>query len=666
MRKIEDIMKKLPPELLEDVDLTEEELAAVDDLVAIENIEKLALRKAKNISKLVQTETNETPPPIRRRKWKTKKIILVAAALLITGTVFAQPMQQFFEYYLGNDGVVPPSETIQVVGQSVVEKGIKMTIQEAYTTKEKVMLVLDFTKVNGETFDEADEVGYIKNHINTIGPYGGASCTKYLAEDQKTLTYIVVDQFTSSQMLEGEEPYYLEIGNIVQREDGSQIEPINLQKIYDETHSVVEIDQDKEWQDQLDMIYKAFKEQKPTQTVGQILVPQIPEITLEGMVSIEGRSFLITKQLMDKKVYDSRRTAESGMGLYFTYTSTGMPLDDGTGHSYYSEEEQAEIRFRVCEPFDRDKIANITCRVMYTKVDKMLEAEWKQEILLKPDSREWVASIDKLIHTDVGTYYIEKARLAWTGIILEGTQIDESIQDPNDRRWPIRQLFIEQKDGTKFYAETLLFKVRYDNKIEIDYRPVTTTEILYNDRRPAFMDPEQVKKIELIISGEENQTIKPKWKLEDTAVNEEREDRTREVWFDTYHDFQDGEGVALLDTLKVHNEAIDITLLYVSEEGNKPDVEKLFADNFVERRELSVGAIYATKMLDEKGTTYEYVYNQKPEVKKYKSGVYRITYRYEPTVMPLEDEWLGLWKESFPDLACVGLNYWEDDIFEKE
>ncbi|MGL5677476.1 MAG: DUF4179 domain-containing protein [Cellulosilyticaceae bacterium] len=666
MRKIEDMMKKLPPELLEDVDLTEEELAAVDDLVAIENIEKLALRKARNISKSVQMETNETPPSIKRRKWKTKKIILVAAALLITGTVFAQPMQQFFEYYIGDDGVVPPSENIQVVGQSVTENGITMTIQEAYTTKEKVMLVLDFTKVNEETFDEADEVGYIRNHMNTIRPYGGASCTKYLSEDQKTLTYIVVDQSTSSQMLEGNAPYYLEVGNIVQRKDGSQIAPINLQKIYDETHSVVEIDQDKEWQDQLDTIYKAFKEQKPTQTVGQVLVPQIPEITLEGMVSIEGKSFFITKQPMDKKAYDSYGVSESGMGIYFTYTSTGMPLDDGTGHSYYSEEEQAEIRFRVCEPFDRDKIKNITSRAMYTKVDKVLEAEWKQEIMLKPDSREWVATIDKLIHTDMGTYYIEKVKLDWTGIILEGTQIDEPIQDSNYRNWPIRQLFIEQKDGTKFYAETQVHWVSYNNKIEIDYRPVTTTEILYNDRRPAFMDPEQVKKIELIISGGEHQIIKPKWKLEDTVVNEEREDRTRELWFDTYHDFQEGEDVALLDTLKVHNEAIDITLLYVSEEGNKPDVEKLFTDNFVERRELSVGAIYATKMLDEKGMTYEYVYNQKPEVKKYKSGVYRITYRYEPTIIPLENEWLGLWKESFPDLACVGLDYWEDDILEKE
>ena len=150
-QKIIDLFDEVECSSLNFDELIEMEIDHLVQGIDLKRVEKLAISNREN---------NINKPLTMKKRRKINKWLLCAvlATTLISGTLLAKQYMSKFNYFWGENVVIPVDDLVYMDNTQSVDE-INMEIKEAVVNGNTISLIMSFTRKDGGQFDDTVRVG---------------------------------------------------------------------------------------------------------------------------------------------------------------------------------------------------------------------------------------------------------------------------------------------------------------------------------------------------------------------------------------------------------------------------------------------------------------------------------------------------------------------------
>lgn len=416
----------LDPSCLEEPELDEQEMEELTRPVDLARIRQKALHGIKGDKK-----------PAGKRIRRIAAIAL-AAALACVGTGLALKrgaLEQFF-----NIDATLGEEQVTRVGQSQVQDGIRLTLEDVIQGQQDAVAVLSLAREDGEPFPPGATLKNLNLRIKGKETISGYAQSSRMSEDQRTLQ-VAVKLDNSETPLQGE-TLQLEAGLLYAIEDRDAQKALDLEGIY--RRSPVRISTAEQGLRGADAteLAQAFQQAVSAQMTGEERRLDIAGPEFAGLGFVDGQLWLGIQ-------YPEDRTILSNSAAIYTLCDSRTGAEYHFQHNYSTDGELdgPQLAAYLFEGLAPEDLPYLTMVVSYALPSVLSEGQWSLAYTFtgEPLTERW--EMDHMLQTPGGSVALTRMECSAVGVKFYGQWLREEEQSGAPRIQPAMALVLE--DGEK-------------------------------------------------------------------------------------------------------------------------------------------------------------------------------------------------------------------------
>lgn len=411
-KKITELMDELDETFIEDIELEENQLDG--ERLSLERIKAKAMEEIKATPLETKRSKKKSGLRIKKRIW----IPLVAALTAIGISVVAVSNNPVLSELIGDKfGMV--QEEAQVVGKSVVKRGIIFTVEEAVIDSSSGFIALSFAKEDGTPFEEGTMPKRIS--INPKNPTSmGWGYESILSEDGKKI-FCLID-INMSKNLYGQEIEIIAEG-LVSLEHGQVPLEVNLQEAYNKM-------------EEIDYTYYEGLGYKKEQALGLLLTEQLPELVLDQVVLDHKGIFKLYTSYLDP---DDNNYLDTRFKLIDTKANVEIYYQGGT-NIWDGVEKRRKIEDIFRGVLEED-LPHLQLELEYEKYVPVMEEDLSLTFRLQKNKNVKKVKPNVVVTSGDNEVRIKEVEVSRLGVRVEGSMLKGSVG--------ILDLSLKRKDGSK-------------------------------------------------------------------------------------------------------------------------------------------------------------------------------------------------------------------------
>lgn len=415
-QKIIDLFDEVECSGLNFDELIEIEIDSLVQGIDLEKVEKLAISNIEN---------NINKPLILKKRKKINKLLLCAvlATTLISGTLLAKQYMSKFNYFFGENVVIPADDLVYMDHTQSVDK-INMDIKEAMVNGNTISLMMSFTRKDGGKFDDTVRVG---NMLARWDAETGGSIEYSLVEDNTEL--LCLYKMHGSHAVEDEQIEIIAQG-LYETETVEEEVDIPLDTIFKKYP--IKINHEKgPWSNDImgQKLEKYIHKQMKRYPIELPLEGEYPSIKFEGVSFVDGNLILTLhsywteseKELGKEKIArtEARITKVKDIRNNKVYEAD-------TGHGYLEEDELGTLYFSEFDALTEDDLPYLRPIIQYDIVKLLTEKKWQHHIVVEGGGKGFSKTLSESEQYKIGHIQLQEVKLSNAGVMLTGKTTEDN------------------------------------------------------------------------------------------------------------------------------------------------------------------------------------------------------------------------------------------------
>lgn len=415
-QKIIDLFDEVECSSLNFDELIEMEIDHLVQGIDLKRVEKLAISNREN---------NINKPLTMKKRKKINKWLLCAvlATTLISGTLLAKQYMSKFNYFLGENVVIPVDDLVYMDNTQSVDE-INMEIKEAMVNGNTISLIMSFTRKDGGQFDDTVRVG---DMLARWDADIGGSIEYRLVEDNTEL--LCLYKMHGSHAVETEQIEITAQG-LYERETVEEEINIPLDTLYKKYP--IKINPEKGPLNR-DIIAQKLEEylhkQMKKYPIELPLESEYPSIKFGGVSFVDGELVLTLHSYWtesEKELGEEKSARTEAQITKVRDIRNNKVYEANTGYGYLEEDTLGTLYFSQFDELKEEDLPYLRPIIQYNIVKPLTDKRWQHQIIVEGGGKGFSKNLSESKQYKIGHIQLQEVQLSNAGVMLIGKTTEDN------------------------------------------------------------------------------------------------------------------------------------------------------------------------------------------------------------------------------------------------